>query len=76
MVGGGDAALEEAIYLTKFARKVTVIHRRKFLRAAKLIQEKAFKNEKINFMYDSRILEVKGDGILESKIVENVKKEQ
>jgi thioredoxin reductase (NADPH) len=73
VVGGGDAALEEAIYLTKFARKVTVIHRRKYLRAAKLIQEKAFKNEKIDFMFDSRILEVKGDGILESMIVENVR---
>ena len=47
VVGGGDAAVEEAMYLTKFARKVTVIHRRNELRAAKSIQEKAFKNEKM-----------------------------
>jgi len=73
VVGGGDAALEEALYLTRFARKVTVIHRRNALRAAKLLQEKAFNNDKINFMYDSRVLEVKGDGILESMVVENVK---
>ncbi|HML38640.1 MAG TPA: thioredoxin-disulfide reductase [Bacillota bacterium] len=73
VVGGGDAAVEEAIYLTKFARKVTVIHRRDLLRAAKSIQEQAFKNEKIHFMYNSRVLEVKGDGILESMLVENVK---
>lgn len=73
VVGGGDAALEEAIYLTKFARKVTVIHRRRVLRAAKSVQEKAFKNEKIDFMYHTVIKEVRGDGLLESMIVENVK---
>jgi thioredoxin reductase (NADPH) len=73
VVGGGDAALEEAIYLTKFARKVTIIHRRRVLRAAKSIQEKAFNNEKIDFMYHTVIKEVKGDGLLESMILENVK---
>ncbi len=73
VVGGGDAALEEAMFLTKFARKVTIIHRRRGLRAAKSVQEKAFKNEKIEFMYHTVIKEVKGDGILESMIVENVK---
>ena len=72
-MGGGDSAVEEAIYLTKFARKVTVIHRRDELRAAKSIQEKAFKNDKISFMWDTVITEVKGDGILESFIVKNVK---
>ncbi|CAK7081315.1 thioredoxin-disulfide reductase [Tissierella carlieri] len=73
VVGGGDSAVEEAMYLTKFARKVTIVHRRDELRAAKSIQEKAFKNEKMNFMWDSVITELKGDGILESMIVKNVK---
>ncbi len=73
VVGGGDAAVEEAMYLTKFARKVTVIHRRNELRAAKSIQEKAFKNEKLDFMWDSVIKELKGDGLLSSMIVENTK---
>lgn len=73
VVGGGDAAVEEAMYLTKFARKVTVIHRRNELRAVKSIQEKAFKNEKLEFMWDSVVKELKGDGLLESMIVENVK---
>lgn len=73
VVGGGDSAVEEAMYLTKFARKVTIVHRRDELRAAKSIQEKAFSNEKMHFMWDSVITEVKGDGILESMIVKNVK---
>lgn len=73
VVGGGDSAVEEAIFLTKFARKVTIIHRRDALRAAKSIQEKAFKNEKMAFMWDSVVTEVKGDGILESMVVKNVK---
>lgn len=73
VVGGGDAALEEAMYLTKFARKVTVLHRRRILRAAKSIQDKAFNHDKIHFMYHTVIKEVKGDGILESMVLENVK---
>ncbi len=73
VVGGGDSAVEEAMYLTKFARKVTVIHRRDQLRAAKSIQEKAFKNPKMNFMWDTVVRELRGDGILESMIVENLK---
>lgn len=73
VVGGGDAAVEEAMYLTKFARKVTIIHRRDELRAAKSIQEKAFANEKIDFMWNSVVKEIKGDGIVESMVVENVK---
>ena len=73
VVGGGDAAVEEAMYLTKFARQVTVIHRRDELRAAKSIQEKAFANPKLDFMWDSVVTELKGDGILESMIVKNVK---
>ena len=56
VVGGGDSAVEEAMYLTKFARKVTIIHRRDELRAAKSIQEKAFKNPKLFFMWDSVVV--------------------
>lgn len=73
VVGGGDSAVEEAIYLTKFARKVTVIHRRDELRAAKSIQEKAFRNPKMNFMWDSVVEELHGDGILSGMTVRNVK---
>ena len=76
VMGGGDSAVEEAIYLSKFARKVTIIHRRDELRAAKSIQEKAFENPKIDFMWDSVITEVKGEGMLESFIVKNVKTEE
>ena len=61
------------MYLTKFARKVTIIHRRDELRAAKSIQEKAFANPKMNFMWDSVVEEIKGDGLVESMIVKNVK---
>ena len=73
VVGGGDSAVEEAMYLTKFARKVTVIHRRDQLRAAVSIQEKAFRNEKLHFMWDSVVDEVSGDGILDRMVVRNVK---
>ena len=73
VVGGGDSAVEEAMYLTKFARKVTIIHRRDELRAAKSIQEKAFKNPKLFFMWDSVVEEVNGDELLNTMIVRNVK---
>ena len=73
VMGGGDTAVEEAIYLTKFARKVTIIHRRDELRAAKSIQEKAFKNDKVAFIWDSVISELKGDGLLESITIKNLK---
>ncbi|WXR61523.1 thioredoxin-disulfide reductase [Peptostreptococcaceae bacterium AGR-M142] len=75
-VGGGDTAVEEAMYLTKFARKVTLVHRRDELRAAKSIQEKAFKNEKLEIMYDTVVEEIKGDGILESIVFKNRKTEE
>ena len=73
VVGGGDSAVEEAMYLSKFARKVTVIHRRNELRAAKSIQEKAFANPKLEFMWDTVVEEVLGDEMLEGMIVKNVK---
>ena len=73
VVGGGDSAVEEAIYLTKFARKVTIIHRRDELRAAKSIQERAFANDKIEFMWNSVVTELKGDGLLQSMVVQDTK---
>ncbi|HIX98515.1 thioredoxin-disulfide reductase [Faecalicatena contorta] len=73
VVGGGDSAVEEAMYLTKFARKVTIIHRRNELRAAKSIQEKAFANPKIEFFWDSVVEELGGDDILQWMKVKNVK---
>ncbi len=76
VVGGGDAAVEEAIYLTKFADKVSIIHRRDEFRAAKSIVEKAMNNEKINVIWDSVITEIYGDGIVEGVKIKNVKTEE
>ena len=73
VVGGGDSAVEEAMYLTKFARKVTLIHRRNELRAAKSIQEKAFKNPKMNFMWDTVVEKVDGEELLDTMYCKNVK---
>lgn len=73
VVGGGDSAVEEALYLTKFARKVTIIHRRDELRAAKSIQEKAFANPKVEFFWDSVVEELYGEDILQGMTVKNVK---
>ncbi len=73
VVGGGDAAVEEAIFLTKFGRKVTIIHRRDQLRATKSIQEKAMANPKIEFMWDTIVREMKGEEVLDTLVVENVK---
>lgn len=67
-IGGGDTAVEEAMFLTKFARKVTIVHRRDEFRAAKSIVEKAEKNEKIEFLMNKTVQEIKGDGIVESII--------
>ena len=72
VVGGGDAAVEEAMYLTKFASKVTIIHRRDSLRAAKSIQEKAFANKKLFFRYNTVVDELEGEDQLESMILRNL----
>lgn len=73
VVGGGDSAVEEAMYLTKFARKVTIIHRRNELRAAKSIQEKAFANPKMHFIWDAVVDELLGDDILTGMKLKNPK---
>lgn len=73
VVGGGNSALEEAMYLTKFASKVYLVHRRDELRADKIVQERAFKNEKLEFVLDSVVTEVKGDNLVNSAVIKNVK---
>ena len=73
VLGGGDSALSEAIYLAKFGESVTVIHRRDELRGAKSLQEKAFKNPKIKFIWDTVAVEAKGEEILEGLVLKNVK---
>jgi len=62
VVGGGDSALEEALFLTRFGESVTVVHRRKELRASKIMQQRAFDNDKIDFRWNSVVTEVLGDG--------------
>ena len=73
VVGGGNAAVEEAMYLTKFADKVYIIHRRDELRADKIVQERAFKNDKIEFIWNSVVKEIKGDNLVTTAVLENVK---
>jgi thioredoxin reductase (NADPH) len=73
VVGGGDSALEEATFLTRFARSVTLIHRRDTLRASKIMQERAFANDKIRFLWDSEVVSANGDGKLQSLTVRNVR---
>jgi len=73
VIGGGDTAIDEAVFLTRFARKVTIVHRRDQLRAAKTLQDKAFKNEKIEFIWDSVVEEVKGEGPVDEVLIKNVK---
>ena len=72
VVGGGDSAVEEAIYLTRFARKVTIIHRRDQLRAVRSIQEKAFANEQISFLWNTVVEKVDGADALNEMTVRNV----
>lgn len=73
VVGGGNAAVEEGCYLTKFAKKVYIVHRRDQLRADKIVQERAFKNEKVEFIFDTIPVEIKGNDCVETFTVKNVK---
>lgn len=76
VVGGGNSALEEAIYLTRFAKKVYVIHRRNEFRADKIVQERAFKNEKIEFVFDTVVEKIVGEQLVNSVITKNVKTDE
>ena len=73
VVGGGNSAVEEAMYLTKFASKVYLIHRRNELRADKIVQERAFKTEKLEFVWDSVVEEIQGSELVENLVIKNVK---
>jgi thioredoxin reductase (NADPH) len=76
VVGGGDSAIEEALFLTRFATKVTLVHRRDALRASKIMQDRAFDHPKIDFLWDSVVEEVIGDGQVAGATVRNVKTDQ
>ncbi len=76
MVGGGDAAVEEAMFLTRFASKVHIVHRRDQLRAEKLLQERAFRNNKIEFIWDTVVTEIVGEQVVTGVNLRNVKTDQ
>src|SRR4030066_1568887 len=73
VVGGGDSALTEALFLTKFVKELTIIHRRDALRGTKIYQERVLANPKIKFLWNSIVQEIKGDSVVRSIVVKNVK---
>lgn len=76
VVGGGDTAAEEASFLTKYASKVIVIHRRNTLRASKVMQDRLFQNKKIEIIWDSVVTEALGDNLLDGVKIKNIKTNQ
>jgi len=76
IVGGGDTAMEEALFLTKFASKVSVLHRREELRASKAMQKRAFNNEKIEFLWNTELVEVLGDNVVSGVKIYNNKEDK
>ena len=73
VVGGGDAALDEGLYLTRMAGKVTVVHRRDSLRASRILQQRGFDNPKMDFIWDTVVEEIKGNGVVDRVALKNVK---
>jgi thioredoxin reductase (NADPH) len=73
VVGGGDSALTEALFLTKFAKELTIIHRRDALRGTKIYQERVLSNPKIKMLWNSVVQKIKGDSIVRSIVIKNVK---
>ena len=73
VVGGGDSAVEEATFLTKFATTVHLVHRRESLRASKIMQERAIKNNKIKFHWNSAVIDIKGDQKMHQAVLKNIK---
>lgn len=73
VVGGGNAAVEEGMYLTKFAKKVYIVHRRDELRADKIVQKRALNNEKIEFVWNSKVTEIQGENTVNNIVIENTK---
>ena len=73
VVGGGDSALEESIFLTKFADQVTIVHRRDELRAGPTLQKRALANEKISFIWDTTVEEIVGNGVVQKVKLQNLK---
>jgi thioredoxin reductase (NADPH) len=76
VVGGGDTALEDALYLTRIARKVFVIHRRDQLRAQKILQKKAQEEKRIEFVWNAVVKEIRGEDQVKTVVLENVKDAQ
>ncbi|NRS52107.1 thioredoxin-disulfide reductase [Brevibacillus sp. HB2.2] len=73
VVGGGDSAVEEAVFLTRFASKVTIVHRRDQFRAQKILQKRAFDNEKIEVIWDTELKEIRGEGKVQAVLLQNAK---